>query len=287
MSYYDTLDKNMYDFYGKSYSLFNPYSLDKKDILHSKIVASDLCSNYKKRNLDTSDNVISFQELITGAKEVFGYKGIGFNYLSGAVDSVLGSVEFTKGLSIYDFDFCVMSGIASNGNGYLKVPDSIRLPDYYSLDSIHFLAHEICHMLKELNPFECRGVYTDEEVIPIAIELISAYEKKDFGVFRKREYLMIDIIDLYKKLIKDKKEISEEDKVGFMSCYKKCIMYLNSFYNALRLFGRYLDDKESTIEYIEMVLAGQTTTRRLLDVLFIEDDSAYDIGFSEFKSKLI
>ena len=47
-----------------------------------------------------------------------------------------------------------------------------------------------------------------------------------------------------------------------------------------------LEDKESTLEYIEMVLVGETTTKRLLEVLFTDDDISYDIGISEFRSAL-
>ena len=37
-----------------------------------------------------------------------------------------------------------------------------------------------------------------------------------------------------------------EDMLGFMACYRKSMMYLNSFYYAMKLFSRYLEEKEET-----------------------------------------
>lgn len=285
MTYYDTLDKKKYDELGRSFSLFKPYSLEKDQIAHSDIVADEIMSNYGTRTI-VDDKDITFKSLLDGTKRIFGVDGIGFVYLGSTVESILSNAKYSKGLSLYDYDFTVMSDIAFNGQSYLKVPNRIILPDYFTLSSVHFLAHETCHILKELNPLECKGLYSDEEVIPITLELISAFEDRNFDVFKRREYLMRDTADLYKKLSSDKRYITSEDKVGFVSCYRKCIMYLNSFYYAMKLFSRYLEDKENTLEYIEMVLIGQSTTRRLVDVLFTEDDIAYDIGLSEFRSKL-
>lgn len=285
MTYYDTLDKKRYDELGRSFSLFTPYSLDKKQLEHSDIVADEILTHYDKRTI-TDDNDISYKKLLMDTKKLFMPEGIGFTYVGGAVNSILASVKFSKHMSIYDFDFTVISNIAYNGSSYYKIPNVVILPEYFTLSSVHFLVHETTHILKELNPMECMGIYSDEEVIPIAIELISAFENKNFDVFKKREYLMKDMADLYIKLTRDKGHIAKEDMVGFTSCYRKCIMYLNSFYYAMKLFSRYLEDKESTLEYIEMVLVGETTTKKLLDVLFTEDDISYDIGISEFRSTL-
>lgn len=285
MTYYDTLDKNRYTELGKSFSLFQPYPLDKIQIMHSDIVADEIITNYQIRSM-IDDKDITFKDLLTGAIKIFSPKGIGFSYVGNIVESFLPNIKFSKGLSIYDFDFTVLSDIACNGNSYYKIPNTIVLPEYFTLSSISFLAHETCHILKEINPLECRGIYSDEEVIPIALELISAFESRNFDVFKKREYLIKDVADLYIKLSKDKDHIIKEDMIGFMTCYRKCIMYLNSFYYSMKLFSRYLEDKMTTIEYIEMVLTGNCTTKRLIDVLFTEDDFSYEIGVNEFRNKL-
>lgn len=285
MTYFDTLNKKTYETLGNTFTLFNPYPLDSMQLEHSDIVADEIMTNYKKRNI-SDDNDISFKEVITRTKKVFGTKGIGFTYVGGAASSILASTKYAKRLSIYDFDFEVLSSPAFNGTSFFKVPNVVMVSEYFTLASVHFLVHEVCHILKEFNCAECRGIYSDEDVIPIAIELISAFESKNFDVFKKREYLMQDVADLYIKLSKDKEYIAKEDIVAFNSCYRKCIMYLNSFYYAMKLFSRYLEDKETTLEYIEMVLVGETTTKRLVDVLFTEDDIAYDIGLSEFRSIL-
>ena len=283
MLYYDTLNKKRYDELSRSFALFSPYPLDSTQLKHSDLVTRDIISHYNNNSL-IDDNDISFDKLIADTMNFFSTQGIGFVHVGGAVNSILSSVKYKKHLSMYDFDFSVISDIAFNGDSYYKVPNSIILPDYFSLSSVHFLEHEISHILKEFNPLECRGVYTDEEVIPIALELISSFESNDFGVFKKREYLMRDTALLYIKLTKDKKYISKDDIVGFTSCYRKCIMYLNSFYYAMKLFSLYLEDKETTLEYIEMVLTGSCTTKRLIDVLFTEDDYLYNIGISEFRN---
>ena len=285
MTYFDTLNKKAYEELGNTFSLFNPYPLDSIQLEHSDIVADEIITNYKKRNI-SDDNDISFEEMITRTKKVFGTDGIGFAYVGGAASSILSSSRYSKRLSIYDFDFEVLSNPAFNVFSYYKVPNVVIIPEYFTLASVHFLVHETCHILKELNFAECRGIYSDEDVIPIAMELISAFESRNFDVFKKREYLMQDIADLYMKLSNDKAYIAKEDMVAFNSCYRKCIMYLNSFYYAMKLFSRYLEDKKSTLEYIEMVLVGECTTKRLVDVLFTEDDIAYDIGLSEFRNKL-
>ena len=285
MTYYDSLDKKRYEELGSLFEVFHPYPLDHTQLEHSDIVADEIITNYKKRTM-VDDNDISFEELVTGAKKVFSPKGIGFSRIGGVASKLLDFVEYKKHLSIYDFDFVTLSDTAFDGLCYYKVPNTVLLPDYFTLSSVHMLAHETCHMLKELNTLECKGIYTDEEVIPIAVELISAFESRNFDVFKKREYLMLDTANLYIKLTKDKVNIKKEDMFGFNSCYRKAIMYLNSFYYAMKLFSRYLEDKETTLEYIEMVLAGECSTKRLLDVLFTEDDLAYEIGLSEFRSKL-
>lgn len=283
MTYYDSLDKNKYNELAVCFEYFNPRPLDKIQIEHSDMVASDILSNYAKREF-VDDEDISYSRLISGTNRLF--DEVGLCRVSGAAKSVLSSSKYGKGISIYDFDFTVISDIAFNGGSYFKIPNTIILPEYYTLSSIHFLAHEICHVLKEFNPLECMNVYTLEEVIPITIELITAYEKRRFDVFRKRELLIKDTADLYLKLSNDRKYISNEDMLGFMACYRKSMMYLNSFYYAMKLFSKYLEEKEETLEFIEMVLTGECTTERLMDILFCESDSSYDIGISEFKNKL-
>lgn len=285
MNYYDSLDKKKYDELGRRFAVFQPYPLDSYQLKHSEIVADEIITNYSERIM-IDDNDISFKELVSGAKKIFSPEGIGFVYVGGAASSLLSSVKYKKRMSIHDFDFLTLSDTAFDGLHYYKIPNSLVVPGYFTLSSVHLLVHETCHMLKELNFLECKGIYSDEEVIPIALELISAFENRDFDVFKKREYLMQDTADLYVKLTNDKSNIAKEDMLGFNSCYRKCIMYLNSFYYAMKLFSRYLEDKETTLEYIEMVLLGESTTKRLLDVLFVEDDLAYEIGLSEFRSKL-
>ena len=285
MTYYDTLDKKRYDELGRLFALFTPYSLDRKQLEHSDIVADEILTHYDKRTI-TDDNDISYKKLLMDTKKLFMPEGIGFAYVGGTVNSILSSVKFSKHMSIYDYDFTVISDIAYNGSSYYKIPNVVILPEYFTLASVHFLVHETTHILKELNPMECMGIYSDEEVIPIAIELISAFESKNFDVFKKREYLMKDMADLYIKLTRDKSHIAKEDIVGFTSCYRKCIMYLNSFYYSLRLFSMYLDAPKYVLGIIDDVLSHRLTTRDVINHYLSNDDYNYESGIEQFRSRL-
>ena len=227
MTYYDTLDKNKYAELASYFEYFNPDRLDTTQIEHSETVTDDILSSYSKRTFINECN-ISLASLISGTEKLF--ENIGLHRVANLTKSILSITRIDLETDNTDFDFSVISDIAFDGKFYYKVPDKIIVPKCCVLSSKHFLAHEVSHILKELNAFECESVYTLEEVLPIAIELITAYENKCFEVFKKRELLLVETIDMYLKLSRDKKYISNEDIFGFMSCYRKCIMYLNSFY---------------------------------------------------------
>jgi hypothetical protein len=167
------------------------------------------------------------------------------------------------------------------GTMVAKHPYYLEVPRVFNKSSVHFMVHEVAHMLKESNPCECKGVYTDIEVIPILLELISAYKKGDNNTFKKRELIMYDTALMFKELHKDRKNnsIAQLDMKAFNACYRQCILYLNSFYYSLRLFSMYLDAPKYVLGIIDDVLSHRLTTRDVINN-YLSNDS-YRFKFSE------
>lgn len=283
MTYYDTLDKNIWDSLGNSFDKFHPYALDNEDIRRSTIIADEITTNYVARNLN-GNRTIDFKSLLQGT--IMRFCDLGLFDVAKTAFSILNNTRYFRNDSFNDFSFTVQSVIVQSGALVSKRCHHIEVPQAMSTLSVHFMLHETSHILKEMNPYECRGVYTDNEVIPILLELISAYEEKDFDVFKKRELLLLDVADLFRKLCKDRNSISEKDFVGFNACYRQCILYLNSFYYSLKLFAMYLDDSDLVIAIINDVLNHTMTTSEVIKLYLNNDSSLYDEGLREFRSKL-
>ena len=89
-----------------------------------------------------------------------------------------------------------------------------------------------------------------------------------------------DVTNLDEQLTKQLYSDEIVASVSRLELFNQC-----EFAHYLR-YGLKLKEKEETLEFIEMVLTGECTTERLMDILFCESDSSYDIGISEFKNKL-
>ena len=100
--------------------------------------------------------------------------------------------------------------------------------------------------------------------------------KKDVGVF---------LDELLEKEITQRKDNGIKKRLRYAKFPIK--KYLEDFDRKLYNpeFAKEFEELE-TLEFIEMVLTGECTTERLMDILFCESDSSYDIGISEFKNKL-
>jgi hypothetical protein len=118
--------------------------------------------------------------------------------------------------------------------------------------------------------------------------MISAYKSGDNNVFKKREVLMLDIAYGFKKLNEDFEynRISKDDMNGFMACYRYNILYLNSFYYALRLFAMYLDAPVYILGIIDDVLNQKLTTREVINYYLSNEDYSYETGIDQFRSRL-
>ena len=285
MAYFDSYDKNIWNKLGNSYELFNPYSLTNRDVENSILIADEIISKYQKRNIIHEES-IPFGSVLQGS--VTAYYNLGMYSSAKKSVSILQKVQYLDNGRYDDKDLTVQSMAVRTGALVCKQPYYIEVPRVFNNSSIHFMAHEIAHMLKEENPLECRGVYTDLEVIPILIELISAHRSGYYNVFKKRELLMLDIALSFKKLHEDKVSgaIKKDEELAFNACYRQNIVYLNSFYYSLRLFSMYLDSPTYVLNIINDVLSGRLTTSDVINTYLSYSDDTYNIGLQEFRSRL-
>jgi predicted metal-dependent peptidase len=77
--------------------------------------------------------------------------------------SILKQVQFQDNHSYKIENLTVQSMMIRTGAYVSKKPYYVEVPRVFNSSSVHFMAHEIAHMLKESNPRECHGVYTDLE----------------------------------------------------------------------------------------------------------------------------
>lgn len=284
MTYFDSLDKKKWQELGETFQLFDPYPLDEWDVKRSELIAREVINNYSTRLLEVKDTV-KFDDLLH--RTSMRYYNLGFQRTARDVVSILSKTQFFSNQSINDHDFTVQSMLVQTGAMISKECYYLEVPKIFSESSVHFMAHELAHILKEKNPLECKGIYSDNEVIPILLELISAHQARDNNVFKKREYLMLDTATLFLNLKEDMAKIGEQDFVGFNACYRQCVLYLNSFYYSLKLFGLYLRDDDFVLGIISDVLNHILTTRDVIELYLKGNDGLYNEGLIEFRSKLV
>lgn len=285
MAYFDHFNKEIWHELGLSYELFGPYPLTDKDVERSIIIADELIGKYEQRRLDKTQDM-TFGNVLQGAATV--YYNLGMHSTAKKAVSILQQIQYQDNKSYDEENLTVQSMMVRTGAMVCKKPYYVDVPRVFTSSSVHFMAHEIAHMLKESNPFECKGVHTDLEVIPILIEMISAHRAKDNNVFKKRELLMLDTARVFKGLHEDKlgNRISKDDVLAFDTCYRQNILYLNSFYYSLRLFSMYLDAPQYVLGIIDDVLSHRLTTRDVINSYLSTDEYSYDSGIDQFRSKL-
>ena len=285
MAYFDSFNKEIWHELGLSYEMFKPYPLSQSDIERSIIIADEFISKYTERNLDSSQSV-AFGSVLQGAATVF--YNLGMHTTAKKAVSILQQVQYQDNKSYDEENLTVQSMMVRTGALVSKKPYYVEVPRVFNSSSVHFMAHEIVHMLKESNPNECKGIYTDLEVIPILLELISAHKMRDNNVFKKRELLMLDIAKTFNKLHEDRtnNRISQDDMIAFNACYRQNILYLNSFYYSLRLFSMYLDAPQYVLGIIDDVLNHRLTTRDVINYYLSNDDYNYESGIEQFRSRL-
>lgn len=285
MAFYDKFDKKYWDELASSLELFNPYPLTQSEIDISLMVSKEILWKYKERIMDKYPQ-IPFGSVLKEATNVF--NNLGLDNSAARAVSILSQMQFKDNSSLAIENFTVQSLPIRTGAFVCKHPYYIEVPRAFNISSISFMAHEITHILKEDNPKECRGVYSDNEVIPMLIEMISAHKKGDDNVFKKRELLMLDIVYKFNGLREDLdcNRIREEDFNGFNAFYRHTILYLNSFYYSLKFFNMYLESPQYVIGIINDVLTHRLTTREVINFYLSTNDNSYESGMSHFRNKL-
>lgn len=285
MAYFDHFNKEIWHELGLSYEMFRPYPLTDGDVERSKLIADELISKYEQRRLDITQRV-AFGNVLQSAATL--YYNLGMHSTAKNAVSILQQVQYQDNNSYEEENLTVQSMMVRTGALVSKRPYYVEVPRVFTSSSVHFMAHEIAHMLKESNPNECMGVHTDLEVIPILIEMISAHRANDNNVFKKRELLMLDIAKTFRGLHEDKLSdcISDEDMLAFNTCYRQNILYLNSFYYSLRLFSMYLDTPQYVLGIIDDVLSHRLTTSDVINNYLSNDDYLYEDGAEHFRSRL-
>lgn len=285
MAYFDSFNKEIWHNLGLSYNMFQPHPLTEDEVKRSLEIADEVISNYKQRTLSLT-KPMSLGDVLRSSATV--YFNLGMHQSAKKAVSILKDLQYMDNMSNKEETLTVQSKIDGTGAQLCKKPIYIEVPRIFTTSSIHFMAHEIAHMLKEGNPYECRGVYTDLEVIPILIEMISAHNSGDNNVFKKRELIMLDIASSFKRLHQDKIDnaITEEDTLAFNTYYRQCILYLNSFYYSLKLFSMYLDDPDFVLSIIDEVFNQRLTTSDVIKYYCTGDDNNYSEGLKEFRNKL-
>lgn len=285
MAYFDSFDKEIWHSLGMSYNMFRPHPLTEDEVKRSLLIADEVIDNYEKRIFSTSREM-SLGDVLRGAATI--YFDLGMHNSARKAVSILKDMQFMDNMSYKEESLTVQSMIDDTGARLCKKPVYIEVPRRFTSSSIHFMTHEIAHILKESNPNECMGIHTDLEVIPILLEMISAHNKGDDNVFKKRELIMLNIASDFKKLHQDKvnNAISLEEQLAFDTCYRQNILYLNSFYYSLRLFSMYLEDPEFILSLIDDVLSQRLTTSEVISHYCKDFDSSYQDGLCEFRNKL-
>ncbi len=285
MAYFDIFDKEHFNELGLSFQMFNPYPLTDADVKRSLLIADEIITNYDRRRLDKSDE-LTFGSVLQSAATV--YYNLGMHSSAKKAVSILQGVQYQDNKSNDAANLTVQSLMVRTGAMVSKQPYYVDVPRVFNSTSIHFMAHEIAHMLKESNPYECKGVQSDIEVIPILVEMISAHTKGDNNVFKKRELIMLDIAKSFKKLHQDKitGSISREDELAFDTCYRHYLTYLNSFYYSLRLFTMYLEAPNYVLGVIDDVLNHRITSREVISNYLRDSSYSYESGMEEFRSRL-
>lgn len=285
MAFFDTVNKNKWRELSESFDLFKPSPLTATEIRNSLLIADELIDNYQERVLEQVQE-LSFGKVLQEAAAV--YYNLGMHVNAQNAVSLLQRVQYEDNKS-YEFDKITYQSMAvRTGTMVAKHPYYLEVPRVFNKSSVHFMVHEVAHMLKESNPYECKGVYTDIEVIPILLELISAYKKRDNNTFKKRELIMYDTALMFKELHKDRKNnsIDQVDMKAFNACYRQCILYLNSFYYSLKLFAMYLESPDYVLGIVDDVLSHRITSANVIGHYIKDDTYSLDVGLEEFRSRL-
>lgn len=191
--------------------------------------------------------------------------------------------------------FTLFSSIKENTGCYYKEANVIHIPKAVADYSSPFLCHELCHGIKDHYSEENKTVKTLEEVVPILVELITAYEMGDIYIFKnvcsnRLNFLISNasrFINSYNMLISGK--LDEDEKILYRFALDEDACYLNSFYYVMGLFNLYLKDNIIILNYVSKVLNGEIDTKDMikeLECIVTSYDDGYKLGLDKFKKNV-
>lgn len=285
MAYFDNYNKQDWYDIGMMESYVHPYPLTDSDLRRCSFIADEITSKYQKRTMVASKD-LTFGSVLQNSANI--YYNLGMHTSARRAFSILNSIQYQDNKSNQPESLTVQSYLVRTGATVCKKPCYVDVPRVFNTSSIYFMVHEIAHMLKEDNPAECKGIYTDIEVIPMLLELISAKLKGNNDVFKIRESLMVDAAYNFKRLQEDFDNglISSNEMIAFNTLFNHNACYLNSFYYTLRLFSMYLDSPTYVLGIIDDVLNHRLTTRDVINRYLNSDNYSYEAGLREFRSRL-
>lgn len=290
-SFFDTFDQEYYETFRENAKVLSPDKISKSELMRANLVANDIIKNYSGTETNTTD-LISYGELLSYS--------VNSLYEMGLCSVADKSISLLQKVDAYSLDGAgfgelgVHSSINSTGGVVAKECKYLLVPDKLFIESIPFMAHEITHIFKEMNPIECRSIYTNLEVIPITVEMISAYlslePDKRKNVFLEREKGLYYQAIQFRKIIKElNMEHSSLEKSNLHTALGLVVVYLNSFYYSSILFRLYFINSKLIVDLIDKVLNGEMSTNDVVEIL--EDyvpsiESEYQEGLDNFRKFL-
>lgn len=260
--------------------VFDTFPITKSEEERATLIANVILDSYDKRSLKQV-KVISINELFS--KALIDFNELGFTDVAHRAVSILSSIKYKYNEKASDYEFTILQDIKEDKNSWIRETKGIIVPNTITVSSIPFLMHEVTHMLKDVNPLECRGYFTDNEVIPMFMELIDGLYNQNNDVFKKREFMLLNASTIFKRI--NNWGTKENDDV-ILTQYNLAVSYLNSFYYTLKLLAMYRCNERGTVTLVNEVLSGYISTREL-DSLLDSINIPYESGLDIFQRGLI
>lgn len=271
------INKEFYYKLGQENELMNAEELTGAQIAKTTKVSVDLLKLIKCSSFVVGEDV-SFNDVLNKSFECFAI----FNNNQLFEDlGLLSNVDCVYENGNFEFDkFGVKSKLVLLSTGAYTIPQQLLVPCNIKKVSTYYLSHDICHMLKERNPYECALKNGYLEVIPMLVELIFSYSK-DYESFRvilnnrikRLKNNANDYMHLYDCYVNAK---TQNEKKLYLTALSELGKYLHSFYYTLVLFKIFLSDnqyftdsgksnKKYILDMICEVLLCKITTKDMID----------------------
>lgn len=282
------MGKNVNSFYVKNNLYADVYDLipvklpTDEDMAISEMMIKEITNIIKSFKLDelvcseTKDNLkdapyFVIEPYVTETLNL--YNSIGCGKFNKELLEILSKVNY-KTFNRSKATAFIYSLLSISQNTVFNNPKFLAISQPFSNLTKFHLCHEFAHLLKERFTAEFYLSFTKFEVIPKALEFITAF--KNGNVLDLEDEFKNHILGLNRTCIKH--YLSSKDELLNSTCTEfekralKCAInrancYLNSFYYALILFRLYLDEPEYIIELINMVFAGEISTEDMFDYL--------------------